>query len=148
VVPCRACIGVAVVVVVVLVAFVQPALVLALELVVQHDPLDVGAALEEPRLGLFEGTIDLQVMLQFALARQACVEGLVVLVVAISMTLEEAAAILGQDHRVIAITRHADGLDQPLFAKVSKVARAWIGRAIVVVPDITTGDHSKGANGG
>ena len=45
-----------------------------------------------------------------------------VLVVPVSMALEEAAAVLRQDHRVIAITRHTDGLYQALFAKVPQVA--------------------------
>jgi hypothetical protein len=84
---------------------------------------------------------------EFPRAPQARVEGLVGLVVAVSMALEEGAAVLRQDHRMIAIPRHTDGLDQPLLAKVPEVARAWISRAIVVVPEITTGDHSKRANG-
>ena len=45
-------IGVAVVVVMVLVALVEPALVVALQLVVQDDAIDVRAAFEQPRLGL------------------------------------------------------------------------------------------------
>jgi hypothetical protein len=140
-------IGVSVVVVSVLVALVQPALVLALELVVEDDALDVGAALQQARLCLAVGAIDLEVVLEFTRARQARVEGLVVLVVAVSMALEKAAAIFRQDHRPITITGHPDGLDQPLLAKVSQVARAWIGRSIVVIPEITTGDHSKRTNG-
>jgi hypothetical protein len=83
---------------------------------------------------------------EFPLAPPARVERLVVLVVAVSMALDEGAAVLRQDHRVIAIPGHADGLDQTLFAKVPEVARAWISRAIVVVSQVTTGDHSKGAD--
>jgi hypothetical protein len=53
-------IGMAVVVVMVLVAFVEPALVLALQLVVQDDALDVRTAVQETVLGLFVGAIDLR----------------------------------------------------------------------------------------
>src|SRR5439155_5769271 len=105
-------IGVAVVVLVVFVPLVEPPLVIALELVVEDDAVDVCAALEQACLGLVVGAIELEVVLQFPLARQARMEGLVVLVVPVSMALEEAAAVLRQDHRVIAITRHADGLYQ------------------------------------
>ena len=65
-----------VVVVVVLVALVEPALVLALQLVVEDDALDVRAALQETRLGLFVRAIDLEVVFEFALAPQARVERL------------------------------------------------------------------------
>ena len=140
-------IGVAVVVVVVLVAFVQPLLVLALELVVEGDPLDVGATLQQTRLCLLIGAIDLKVVFHFALAFEARVERLVVLLVGVPMPLQEAAALLREHDRMVAMTGHADGLDQPLLSKMSKVARPWIGSAIVVVPEITTGDHSKGADG-
>ena len=90
-------IGVAVVVVMVLVALVEPALVFALQLVVQDDAIDVGAAFEQPRLGLLVRAIDLEVVLQFTLARQARVKALLVLLIPVSMALEEAAAGLGQD---------------------------------------------------
>ena len=35
---------------------------------------------------------------------------------------EEAAPILRQAHRMVAVAGHADGLDQPLLSKVSEVA--------------------------
>ena len=81
-------IGVAVVVVVVLVAFVQPLLVLALELVVEGDPLDVGATLHQTRLCLLIRAIDLKVLFHFPLAFEARVEGLVVLLVGVPMPLK------------------------------------------------------------
>ncbi len=73
----RRAIGVSVVVVVVFVALVEPALVLALELVVEDDALDVRATIDETRLCLFVRAIDLEVVFEFALARQARVERLV-----------------------------------------------------------------------
>jgi hypothetical protein len=51
------------------------------------------------------------------------------------MALEKAATVLGQAYRMVAVSDHARGLDQPLFAQVSQVA------------EITTGDHSECANG-
>ena len=63
------------------------------------------------------------------------------------MALQQAPAFLGQDHGVIAVTGHAHCLDQPLLAKMPEVAGARVGRSVVVVPKITTGDHSKGTNG-
>ncbi|MCA1586256.1 MAG: hypothetical protein LC791_16285 [Acidobacteria bacterium] len=88
-------IGVAVVVVVVLVAFVEPTLVLALQLVVEDDALDVSAALQETRLGLFVRAIDLEVVFQFALAPQPRVERLVMVPIEVSMALKQAAAVPG-----------------------------------------------------
>jgi hypothetical protein len=110
------------VVVVVFAALVQPPLVLALELVVENDALDLRAAVQEAPLGVFVGAIDLNVVLQLAPAYEARVEGLRVIAVAVTVALQPAAALLGQDYRVIAISRHADGLDQTLFAKVPQVA--------------------------
>jgi hypothetical protein len=62
------------------------------------------------------------------------------------MALEKAAAVLGQADRMIAVPRHARGLDHPLFAQVTQVARAWIGGAAIVVAEIATG-HAERANG-
>ncbi len=87
---------VAVVVVAVLVALVEPALVVALQLVVEDDALDVGAALAETLLGLLVGAVDLQVVLAFARADQAGVEGLAVLWMRVPVTLQQAASGLGQ----------------------------------------------------
>src|SRR5918995_4122408 len=48
---------------------------------------------------------------------------------------------------MVAVSGHARGLDQPLFAQVSQVAGPRISRAPVVVLEITTGDHSECTNG-
>jgi hypothetical protein len=86
-------------------------------------------------------------VLKLTLARQATVERLVALLVAVSTALEKGAAFLRQHHRVIAIAGHPGGLDQTLFAKVSQVARARVRRAAFVAAKITTGDNSEGTNG-
>jgi hypothetical protein len=75
----RRSIGVAVVVLAVPIALVQPLLVLTLELVVEDDPLDAGAALQEGFCLAFVGPVDLDVVLQFPLGSDAGVEGLLVL---------------------------------------------------------------------
>jgi hypothetical protein len=48
---------------------------------------------------------------------------------------------------MVAVSGHAGGLDQPLFAQVSQVAGPGISRAPIVVPEITTGDHSEYTDG-
>jgi hypothetical protein len=48
---------------------------------------------------------------------------------------------------VIAVTGHAHRLDQALLAKMPEVPGARVGRSVVVVPKVTTGDHSKRTNG-
>ncbi|MGH9350334.1 MAG: hypothetical protein ACRD26_24050 [Vicinamibacterales bacterium] len=70
----------------------QPALVLALELAIQDNTIDVGAPFQQTRLALFAGAVDLQAVLQFALALTTCVERLLVPVVAVSMALQQAPA--------------------------------------------------------
>jgi hypothetical protein len=59
---------------------------------------------------------------EFTLTRQARVERLVGLVIAVSMAFEKAVAGLGQRHRLVAVAGYARRLDQPLFTKVPKVA--------------------------
>jgi hypothetical protein len=120
---------------------VEPALVLALQLVVEDDALDVRTAVQEAVLGLFVRPIDLEVVFQFPFAPQARVERLRVLVIVIAVALEEAAPVFRQAHRVVAAPGHARGFDQALFAQVPHVAGPRIGRARIVVSKITTGDH-------
>jgi hypothetical protein len=140
-------IGMAVVVVVVLVALVEPTLILALELVVEDDTFDVDAALEEPHLRVFVRAIDVEVVLEFPCTHQARVERLMRLVVAVTMVLEEAPPVLRQHHGLVAVPGYANGRDKATFSKVPQVAGPGIGRAIVVVAEVTTGDHSKGTDG-
>jgi hypothetical protein len=139
----RRSIRMAVVVVMVLVALVEPTLVLALQLVVEDDALDVRTAVQETVLGLFVRALDLEVVFEFAFAPEARVERLRVLVIVIAVTFKETAPVLRQAHRMVAVSGHARGLDQPLFAQVPQVARPGISGAPIVVPEITTGDHSE-----
>jgi hypothetical protein len=104
-------IRVSVVVVVVSIALVKPALVLALELVVEHDAIDARAALDKALFGLFVGAVDLDIVFQFTWPYKARVERLMTLVVRVLAMLEKAAAFLGEHHRMVAVAGHADGLD-------------------------------------
>jgi hypothetical protein len=75
--------------------FVQrhaPALVLALQLVVEDDTFDMRTAVQETGLGLFVRAIDLKVVFEFAFAPQARVERLQVLVIVVAVALQDAAA--------------------------------------------------------
>ena len=54
------------------------------------------------------------------------------------MALEQAPAFLGHDHCVLAVTGHTRCLDQSLFAQMPEVARAWVGRSVVVILEIAT----------
>src|SRR5882724_10337645 len=86
-------------------------------------------------------------MFELSLAFNARVEGLAGLPMAVAVALKEVSALLRQRHRVIARAGHADGLDEALLTQVPKVARSRISRSIVVFSEITTGDHSKRADG-
>src|SRR5262249_25495517 len=125
----------------------QPALVLPLELVIQHDPLDPRVTLGEPLRGAFIGAIDLEVMFQLPLAFDARPEGLAVTLVAVPMVFKHAPAVGRQRHRVVAPTGHPNRLDETLLAEVPQVTGAGIERPVVVVAEITTGDHSEGTDG-
>src|SRR5262245_37557598 len=59
------------------------------------------------------------------------------------MVLEDASAFARQRHRNLARARHTNRLDQALLAQVAQIAGPWIERAVVLVAEITAGDHSK-----
>lgn len=134
-------VGVAVVVVAVAIAFVQPLLVVAFQLIVEDDPLNAGAAVQEGFCFALVGAIDLEVVLQFPLASDASVEGL--RVPAVRLVLQQAPALLRESDHMLAIAGHPSGFDEPLFAKMPQVARARIARPIAMVPKVTTGDDPK-----
>ena len=86
-------VGVAVVIVSLTIALVQPALIFTLELVVQNDSIDSRAALLQALRFAFEGAIDLNVMFELALAFEAPVEGLAAISVAVPVTFEKAPTV-------------------------------------------------------
>ena len=69
------------------------------------------------------------------------------LLIPVAVLLEEAAALLRQDHRLIPVPRQPHGFDQAGFAQVPEVARTRIRRPIIVVAEVSTGDHSKSTDG-
>jgi len=139
-------IGVAVVVVAILVALVQPSLVLAFQFMIKDHALDVRSAFPEARLGVLEGAIDLEVVFELTLAFQPRVERLRVPPIRVAVALEKTAPGLRQTYRVVAVSRQALDVDQPLFTQVTEVARTRVGATAVVVAKITTGDHSERAD--
>src|SRR2546426_8556644 len=94
-------VGMAVVVVAVPITLMQPLLIVAFELVVQHDAIDSRAALLQALRFAFERAIDLNIVFELPLAFNARVERLAVLLIAISMALKQASAISCQGHGVI-----------------------------------------------
>lgn len=85
-------------------------------------------------------------MSELALAFDAVPERLPGVVVAVPIVFEEAPAVLGERDRMLARSSHPNRFDQSLFPQMAQVARARVERAIVLVPEIATGDHSECAN--
>ena len=139
---------VAVVVATLPIALVQPALIVALELVVEDDAVDARSAGLQALCLALVGAIDLDVVFEFALAFDTVVERLAAILIAIAVPLEKAAPVLRQRHCRLAVTGHTNGLDEPLLAQVSEIAGPRVGWPVVAVAEITTGDHSEGADGG
>src|SRR5262249_39104471 len=95
-------IRVAVVIIVVAIALMEPALVLPFELMIQHDPLDPRVTLGEPLPCAFVGAIDLKVVFEFSLAFNARPECLAVTLVAVTMVFEQAPAFSRERDRMLA----------------------------------------------
>ena len=136
-------VGMAVVVVAVPITLMQPLLIVAFELVVQHDAIDSRAALLQALRFAFERAIDLNIVFELPLAFNARVERLAVLLIAISMALKQASAISCQGHGVISRLRYSGDLNHALLAQVPQITGSRIERSIAVIAQITTGDHSK-----
>src|SRR5207253_2063738 len=124
----RVAVWMAVVVVVVSIALVQPLLVLALHLVVEDDPVDLDVAdfqtLGDAQIGL----VDLHVVFELALAFEASVELLTGIAVAVTMMIEQVPSAIGQHHGDVAATVNAHGVDETLLAEMAEIATARIGR--------------------
>src|ERR1700730_17705394 len=130
------------------ITFVQPLLILALELVVEDDMVDARALFDQPfRFGQVR-TVYLDVMFDFARLLQLCVEllGVVVAMVLALMRdvtprrVEQVTAVLGQDDGDVPMAVHALGSDKPLFTEVPQVTRTRISRPAVVVPEVARRD--------
>jgi hypothetical protein len=140
-------IGATVVVRAVPISRMQPRLIVPLELVVEDDPLDASPAFLQP-LGLaFVGSMDLKVVSEFPFTLEARVERLTVLLVAPAMALQKTATVFRQHNGMVSKTGYPNRFDQALFAQMPEVSRPGIGGAIMMVAEITTGDHPEGADG-
>ena len=144
----RVTIRVSVVVVAIPIALVEPLLVLALELVVQDDALDVGVAFVQALRDAQVGLIDLRVVFELALAFETRIKLLARVVVVASVGLQQVPAAVGQNDGDIAPAVQPHGVDQTLLAQVPKVAAAGIGLAPGVVAQVARGYDPKRANSG
>jgi hypothetical protein len=111
------------------IAFVQPLLVLALELVIEDHPFDARVALGEALRSPQIRPIDLGVMFQLALAFEARIERLARLVAAVSMRLQEVTPTVRENHRDVPLAIQSNRVDQALLAEVSEVTVARVGFA-------------------
>ena len=127
---------------------VPPPLVVALQLVVEHDAPHAPAPGLNGACGVLVGAVDMDIVLELARALDARVEGLGALVPGRPVRLQEPSACGGQPDRMVAGARDARGLDQPLLAQVAQVARAWVRGRAAGVDEITTGDDPERADGG
>ena len=129
-------------------ALVQPLLVLAFQLLLQAHALKIHSLCLELGGITFIRTIDLTVVFELPLPRDARMERLPAVVVAIAIRFKHVPAAVGQDDRLLAIAGDADGLDQTLFTEVPEVSVARIPRAILTVPKVAGRDDTKRSNGG
>jgi hypothetical protein len=128
------------------IALVQPLLVLALQLLLQAHALKLHSLCLELCGITFIRAIDLTVVFELPLARDARMERLPAVVVAIAIRFKHVPAAVGQDDRLLSIAGDADGLDQTLFAEVPEVSVARIARPIVTVAEVAGGHDTKRAD--
>jgi hypothetical protein len=139
------------------VVLLEKALIVALQLVIEDDPIDASAALAEA-LGLPEvRAVHLQVMFDFARLLQIGVELLlgpgsalpsrVAGVVVATVGLEEVPPALGEDDSDVAMPVDVNGTRQALLLEMPKVASVGIERAVVVIAKVTRGHDAERADG-
>ena len=71
-------------------------------------------------------------------------EGLLAFRMRVPVPLQQAVAGFGQGHRVVAVAGLAGGLDQPLLAEVTEVARTEVRPAAVMVAKVAAGNDAEG----
>jgi hypothetical protein len=136
-----------VVVVALAVVLMKPLLIVALQLVVEDDAIDAGALLFQALRGVQIRVIDLRIVFELARSFEACVVGLAATLGGIAMSLQQLTAPLREDHRMVAVTRNPNRLDQPLLAKISQVAGSRIGRTARVITQPTGWHNPERADG-
>jgi hypothetical protein len=120
-------IGMSVVIGTVAITFVEPGLVLTLELVVEEDALNPRPALSQTLRCAFVGAIDLKVVFQLPRPFEAIPERLAVTLVAVTMLFQQAPPLLRQRDRMLARSRDTNDPNKPLFAQMPQIAGARIG---------------------
>jgi hypothetical protein len=116
---------------------VQPLLILTLELVIEHDAVDVDLALSKPFRFAKVRLVDLRVVFDLAGLYQPRIELLAVLLIAVrAMRVQELATAVREDNDTVSVTVEPLRSDEPLFAQVAQVARARIRRSAVVVSKV------------
>jgi len=125
----------------------EPFLVLALEVVVEHDAADVGALVVEPLRFSQVRAIELGIMRQLTRPVHAGVEGLLPPVVAVAaMGLQQVMAAFRQGDGALApVDRHEP--HQALVPEVAEIAVPRVGCLVAQVAEIALGHHAKGPNG-
>lgn len=143
----RASVRSAVAVAAIAIPLLQELLELGLQLVLEHDSVDLRTGLVQA-LGLFEvGAVDGGVVLQLARSLDAVVEGLAVACLPVApVAFEKLAPGLGQrDPGGVAVD--ADGLHQAGFPEVPELAVAWVEWLAVGIAQVAGGDDAEGADG-
>jgi hypothetical protein len=107
---------------------VEPALVFALELVVEKDAINVPATLRQALRGVFVRAIDLEVVCELSLAFDAMPERLAVALIAVAMVFEEASTPSAQRDRVLA-RAGTRTVSKSLFTQVSRIVKRFLGTA-------------------
>jgi hypothetical protein len=125
-------------------------LVLAFELVVQHDTPDAATLVSNLRLGISTGAIDLDVVGQFARLPETSVERLPRLSGALTpIRLEEVPTSVREHYNIVVSALQRDALQQTGRLKVIKVLLR--GRLSSLLPkhlqDITDLDNAEGCDG-
>jgi hypothetical protein len=129
------------------VAAAPPTLVVALQLVVDHDAFHPPATALNGACRVLVGAVGVDIMFELARALDARVEGLGGRTRASGAPPGDAPP-PGQPDRVVAGAGDTHGLDQPLFPQLAQVTRPWFCSGTAVIQEITTGDHSEPADRG
>jgi len=134
------------------VSFMEEPLVVALQLVVQDDPVEPRAVAGEAFGGAQIGAIELRVMGQLTGLGEPVIEGLARVVIRVPMGLEQAVTALGEheERRPVAwaAVERRDPVNEPLPTEVLKVAVTDVAGAAVPVPEVVARDDPERPDGG
>src|SRR5882672_2705890 len=125
------------------IGLLQPFLILALELVLEDDAVNVSALLSKPLRFAQVRAIELDVVRQLTRPADARIERLLMGVLAITtMGLQEVMAALRQRHGTLAAV-NGDEPRQALVPEMAEIAVTRLRRFVAWVAEIALGDHPK-----